>query len=120
MEPARIGIGSLADGKEESKNFKPVIGEEKREGKVGGAERNRTADEGFADPCLTTWLPRHPVLQRKPKRQKMKNPPAWASSGGLRFLGAEGDSVTGSASPHQKTQTRSSYSNKGARHSVGV
>jgi hypothetical protein len=26
---------------------------------VGGARRNRTADEGFADPCLTTWLPRH-------------------------------------------------------------
>ena len=24
----------------------------------GGAGRNRTADEGFADPCLPTWLPR--------------------------------------------------------------
>ena len=22
----------------------------------GGHERNRTADRGFADPCLTTWL----------------------------------------------------------------
>ena len=26
--------------------------------KPGGAGRNRTADEGFADPCLATWLPR--------------------------------------------------------------
>jgi hypothetical protein len=25
---------------------------------IGGAGRNRTADKGFADPCLTTWLPR--------------------------------------------------------------
>ena len=24
----------------------------------GGARRNRTADMGFADPCLTTWRPR--------------------------------------------------------------
>jgi hypothetical protein len=24
----------------------------------GGAGRNRTADKGFADPCLATWLPR--------------------------------------------------------------
>src|SRR5467141_1929640 len=25
----------------------------------GGARRNRTADNGFADHCLTTWRPRH-------------------------------------------------------------
>jgi hypothetical protein len=25
---------------------------------LGGAGRNRTADEGFADPCLATWPPR--------------------------------------------------------------
>src|SRR6266404_5237168 len=25
----------------------------------GGARRNRTADKGFADLCLTTWRPRH-------------------------------------------------------------
>ena len=25
----------------------------------GGATRNRTGDEGFADPCLTAWLWRH-------------------------------------------------------------
>src|SRR5207302_6751593 len=25
--------------------------------KSGGTGRNRTADQGFADPCLTTWLP---------------------------------------------------------------
>jgi hypothetical protein len=24
---------------------------------AGGTGRNRTADQGFADPCLTTWLP---------------------------------------------------------------
>jgi hypothetical protein len=27
--------------------------------KYGGARRNRTADNGFADHCLTTWRPRH-------------------------------------------------------------
>ena len=26
---------------------------------IGGARRNRTADKGFADLCLTTWRPRH-------------------------------------------------------------
>jgi hypothetical protein len=26
-----------------------------------GAGRNRTADKGFADPCLTTWRPRRSV-----------------------------------------------------------
>ncbi len=26
--------------------------------KIGGARRNRTADKGFADLCLTTWRPR--------------------------------------------------------------
>jgi hypothetical protein len=30
----------------------------RRKGKIGGARRNRTADEGFADLCLTTWRPR--------------------------------------------------------------
>ena len=29
---------------------------------TGGTGRNRTADEGFADPCLTTWLPCHLLL----------------------------------------------------------
>src|SRR5437879_8961837 len=28
-------------------------------GEDGGARRNRTADDGFADHCLTTWRPRH-------------------------------------------------------------
>ena len=28
---------------------------------VGGARRNRTADNGFADHCLTTWRPRHRI-----------------------------------------------------------
>ena len=27
----------------------------------GGARRNRTADKGFADLCLTTWRPRHRI-----------------------------------------------------------
>src|SRR6059036_970901 len=27
--------------------------------KFGGARRNRTDDNGFADHCLTTWRPRH-------------------------------------------------------------
>ena len=27
--------------------------------RVGGGERNRTADAAFAEPCLTTWLLRH-------------------------------------------------------------
>ena len=34
----------------------------------GGATRIRTGDEGFADPCLTTWLWRHIRFSRK--RQK--------------------------------------------------
>ena len=33
-------------------------GSEKLERKIGGAGRNRTADKGFADLCLTTWRPR--------------------------------------------------------------
>jgi hypothetical protein len=33
----------------------PRTGQEK----FGGARRNRTADNGFADHCLTTWRPRH-------------------------------------------------------------
>ena len=28
----------------------------------GGEGRNRTDDEAFAEPCLTTWLPRHGEL----------------------------------------------------------
>src|SRR6266576_2071042 len=30
-----------------------------RKENFGGARRNRTADNGFADHCLTTWRPRH-------------------------------------------------------------
>jgi hypothetical protein len=26
--------------------------------KIGGEDRNRTGDRAFAEPCLTTWLPR--------------------------------------------------------------
>jgi|HubBroStandDraft_5_1064220.scaffolds.fasta_scaffold109836_2 hypothetical protein len=74
MGTTRIDTESLADGKEECKNFKPEYWLESGL-KIGGAERNRTADEGFADPCLTTWLPRHPVLHAK-NTPKMKNPPA--------------------------------------------
>src|SRR5579859_7522331 len=46
----------------EVRNARSLNQRGKRKAKVGGAERNRTADEGFADPCLTTWLPRHPVV----------------------------------------------------------
>ena len=28
---------------------------------LGGATRNRTGDEGFADLCLTAWLWRHEI-----------------------------------------------------------
>lgn len=31
--------------------------------KIGGVGRNRTDDEAFAEPCLTTWLPR-PIKAR--------------------------------------------------------
>jgi hypothetical protein len=64
LETARIGTKSLAEGSAECKNFKSMVWAVESELKFGGAERNRTADEGFADPCLTTWLPRRPVLQR--------------------------------------------------------
>ena len=49
--------------------------------KSGGARRNRTADEGFADPCLATWLPRlnsfgPPISPAHPK-QKTHRPAFW-------------------------------------------
>jgi hypothetical protein len=34
---------------------------EKTQRYFGGARRNRTADKGFADLCLTTWRPRHRI-----------------------------------------------------------
>src|SRR5438445_9698359 len=41
---------------------------------VGGARRNRTADNGFADHCLTTWRPRHrtkgDLERRRPRRRR--------------------------------------------------
>src|SRR6266481_205177 len=75
LETAGIDSESLAEGSGECKNFKSSAeGEWKANSKFGGAERNRTADEGFADPCLTTWLPRHPVLRATTKPQKMKKP----------------------------------------------
>ena len=37
---------------------------------LGGATRNRTGDEGFADLCLTAWLWRH---EMKDKRGEGKN-----------------------------------------------
>ncbi len=85
--------------------------DEKNEGEVGGAERNRTADEGFADPCLTTWLPRHPVLHAKPKPRKRKThlpglPAVGCESSGLNMI------TRASAFPHQKTPMRNNYSNK--------
>ena len=30
---------------------------------VGGGGRIRTGDRGFAGPCLTTWLRRHPTTR---------------------------------------------------------
>ena len=82
----------LPSGVGNARNFNQESGMES-DWKVGGAERNRTADEGFADPCLTTWLPRHLFLHATMKPPKMKNPPARSSGGGLRFLGAEGDAA---------------------------
>ena len=37
---------------------------------VGGATRNRTGDEGFADLCLTAWLWRHHKLQGREDSKK--------------------------------------------------
>ncbi|SRR5258707_15838078 len=51
LETAGIDSESLAEGSGECKNFKSSAeGEWKANWKFGGAERNRTADEGFADP----------------------------------------------------------------------
>ena len=69
---ARIGTESLAEGNAECKNFKSMVGAAESELKFGGAERNRTADEGFADPCLATWLPRHSVLHATTTHQNEK------------------------------------------------
>jgi hypothetical protein len=59
--------------------------------KFGGAWRNRTADKGFADLCLTTWRTRPDGTKMD---QKTKNPPAvfllavgqYYGSANLRFL----------------------------------
>src|SRR6266700_6601116 len=54
---------------------------------VGGARRNRTADNGFADHCLTTWRPRHrgklSVLSHplSVKEKTIKSPPNLMRSG---------------------------------------
>ena len=49
---------------------------------AGGDERNRTADKGFADPCLTTWLRRpavrRPVLRPDPEQASSIPEPACA------------------------------------------
>src|ERR1700677_1628652 len=49
--------------------------------KFGGARRNRTADKGFADLCLTTWRPRprvkpFPTLTEVLCFPEKQNPPA--------------------------------------------
>src|SRR6266404_7751746 len=42
------------------RSMRAIGGEDRAKGrKIGGARRNRTADNGFADHCLTTWRPRH-------------------------------------------------------------
>src|SRR5271156_105750 len=46
--------------KSQSREFKSGATREKREN--GGAGRNRTADKGFADLCLTTWRPRRMLV----------------------------------------------------------
>ena len=44
---------------------------------VGGGERSRTADGGFADLCLTTWLRRQ---RRCPSRQRGRRQSTWLLS----------------------------------------
>src|ERR1700739_2247116 len=41
---------------------------------VGGARRNRTADNGFADHCLTTWRPRHRIKGSEGRRPRSLRP----------------------------------------------
>jgi len=48
---------------------------------------------------LATAPSDHTKQQRNPK---MKNPPAWASGGGLRFLGAEVDDYLEVQPPHTR------------------
>ena len=36
---------------------------------LGGATRNRTGDEGFADLCLTAWLWRHETKDERGERR---------------------------------------------------
>ena len=36
---------------------------------LGGATRNRTGDEGFADLCLTAWLWRHEMKDERGERR---------------------------------------------------
>src|SRR5271163_763622 len=55
----------------------------------GGAGRDRTADKGFADLCLTTWRPRHPNLHHDSS----------ILSGGLLDLGSGAQNQRHLASP---------------------
>src|SRR5271157_6387068 len=47
----------------------------------GGARRNRTADEGFADPCLATWLPRQTLCDLPSLRLAQNKKPTGQLSG---------------------------------------
>src|SRR5580698_5156261 len=48
--------------KSQRREFRSEAGEKRSEN--GGAGRNRTADKGFADLCLTTWRPRRLLVAR--------------------------------------------------------
>ncbi len=69
-----------------------IIARQPRTGakKNGGAGRNRTADTGFADPCITTLLPRQWTRKMNrngcspcgtaPKLAQHRHSPCWRSS----------------------------------------
>ena len=53
----------------------PLVLVDKRRFFYGGATRNRTGDEGFADLCLTAWLCRRKKWSGK--RGSNSRPPPW-------------------------------------------
>ena len=76
---------------------------------LGGATRNRTGDEGFADLCLTAWLWRHEMKDERGggrNRNREGNKPEKSGCECMRFASAILERITG-LEPATSTLARS-------------
>ena len=76
---------------------------------LGGATRNRTGDEGFADRCLTAWLWRHEMKDERGggrKRNREGNKSEKSGCECMRFASAILERITG-LEPATSTLARS-------------